>query len=97
MMRQGSEFRELSQSVVGKEMRMRVEHFFRSLSYEGEGSRSEGWGKGDVESWHPEGTVSCHQINQNGKEVIRWTLRPSPSNLLKYLAAIVYKKIHRHI
>lgn len=35
-MRQGSEFRGLSQSVVGKEMRMRVEHSFRSFGCEGE-------------------------------------------------------------
>lgn len=86
----GSEFRGLNQSVVEKEMRMRVERSFRSFGCEGEGCGEEG--KRDMEFRHPEGTAFCHQIDQNGKELIRWSLGPSPSNLLKYLAAFVCKK-----
>lgn len=45
MIRQGSEFRGLSQSVVGKEIRMWVEHSFRSFGCEGEDGRR-GWAGG---------------------------------------------------
>lgn len=92
-MGQGSEFRGLSQSVVGKEMRMRIEHSFRSFGCEGEGGVG---GGGGGKEGHGVQAPRRHSFlppdKQNGKEIIRRSLGPSPSNLLKYLAAFVYKK-----
>lgn len=72
MMGQGSEFRGLSQSVVGKEMRMRVEHSFRSFGCEGEGGRGGGrerGGKRERGTWSSgtQKAVFCHQINRMGR------------------------------
>lgn len=88
--------------MIGKERRMRVEHFSGHLAVKvrvaGGWERERGEeGKRDTEFRYPEGSF-LPPDKQNGKVLIRRSLGPSSSNLLNYLAAFVYKKrIHRHI